>query len=180
MGLLDQVLGGVLGQVLGGAQGGSRAALIQAVLGMLLQNAVGGRGGAGGGGGLTDILGSVLGGGQRGGMGGGLGGALNGGLGGLGDLFKQAGMRQQFDSWTAQGPNMAISPDQIASAFGDGQLAKLAEEAGMSTEQVRRELADILPGMVDRMTPGGAMPRQDLGADELGSWMSDVLGGGRR
>lgn len=177
MGLFDQMLGGVLGQVLGGAQGGSRAALIQAVLGMLLQNAAGGRGGIGsGGGGLTDILGSVLGGGQRGG----LGGALNGGLGGLGDLFNQAGMRQQFDSWTAQGANMAVSPDQIAAAFGDGQLAKLAEQAGMSTEAVSRELADILPGMIDRMTPGGSMPKQDLGADELGSWMSDVLSGGRR
>jgi uncharacterized protein YidB (DUF937 family) len=171
MGILDQILGGVLGQALGGTQGGGRAALIQAVLGMMLQGSAGNRGG----GGLADVLGGVLGGGQPGG----LGGALNGGLGGLGDLFNQAGMRRQFDSWTAQGPNMAVSPDDITSALGDGQLAKLAEQAGMSRDEASRELADILPGMVDRMTPGGAMPRQDLGADELGSWMSDVLNGRR-
>jgi uncharacterized protein YidB (DUF937 family) len=185
MGVLDQILGGVLGQVLGGAQGGayggaqggSRAALIQAVLAMLLQGGLG-RGGHAGGGGLADVLGGLLGGGQPG-ADPRLGGALRGGLGGMADMFRQAGMQRQVDSWIAQGPNLAVSPNEITAALGESQLSQLAEQSGMSRSDVSRELADILPGMVDRMTPGGEMPRQDLGADELGTWMSDVLNGRR-
>ena len=74
---------------------------------------------------------------------------------------------------------MAVSPADISAAFGDAHLTQLAEQSGMSREDVLRELADVPPGMVDRMTPGGEMPRQDLGTDELGSWMSDVLNGRR-
>lgn len=179
MGVLDQFLGGVLGQALGGSQGGTRGALIQAVIAMLLQGGAN-RGGYAGraGGGLTDVLGGLLGGGQPG-ADPRLGGALRGGLGGMSDMFRQAGLQQQVDSWIAQGPNMAVSPDQITAAFGDSQLTQLAEQSGMSRDDVSRELADVLPGLVDTMTPGGEMPRQDLGADELGTWMSNVLGGRR-
>lgn len=178
MGVLDQILGGVLGQALGGQQGGTRGALIQAVIAMLLQGGMNRGGHAGRGGGLTDVLGGILGGGQPG-ADPRLGGALRGGLGGMSDIFRQAGLQQQVDSWIAPGPNMAVSPDEITSAFGEKQLNLLAEQSGMSREDVSRELADVLPGLVDTMTPGGEMPRQDLGADELGTWMSNVLGGRR-
>lgn len=177
MGILDQILGGVLGQAAGGARGGTRAALTQAVLAMLLQGAMG-RGGSGRGGGLSDILGGLLGGGQGAGNSQ-LGGALRGGLGDLSDMFRRAGLQGQVDSWIAQGPNRAVSPTEIATAFGDGQLERLAEESGMSREDVSRELAEILPGMVDTMTPGGQLPKQDLGEEEFGAWMSNVLGGRR-
>jgi uncharacterized protein YidB (DUF937 family) len=184
MGILDQVLGGVLGQALGGGRGGTQAALIQAVIGMLLQGGLGGRAtggaGVGGGGGLADVLGGLLGGGQPGaggqpGGGGQLGGLLTGGLGGLTEIFGRAGMRQQVDSWVAQGPNMAISPDQIAAAFGTERLGQLAEQAGMTHAEAAGQLSEILPGLVDRLTPGGAMPRADLGVDDFGAMMSGIL-----
>jgi len=175
MGILDQVLGGVLGQALGGGRGGAQGALIQAVLGMLLQGGAGGRAmGGGAGGGLSDVLGGMLRGGQPG-AGGQLGGMLNGGLGGLTDIFGQAGMRRQIDSWIAQGPNMAVSPQEIAGAFGPERMAELAAQAGVSHEEAARHLSEILPNLVDRMTPGGAMPRADLGAEEFGAMMSNML-----
>ncbi|MBM3621361.1 MAG: DUF937 domain-containing protein [Alphaproteobacteria bacterium] len=184
MGILDQLLGGVLGQALGGGRGGTQAALIQAVIGMLLQGGLGGRptGGAGGaGGGLSDVLGGLLRGGQPGAGGqplgatDQLGGLLSGGLGGLTEVFGQAGMRQQVDSWIAQGPNMAVSPDQITKAFGMDRLGDLAAQAGMTQAEAAGQLAEILPGLVDRMTPGGAMPRADLGVDDFGAMMSGIL-----
>lgn len=185
MGILDQILGGVLGQALGGGRGGTQAALIQAVIGMLLQGGLGGRQMGGSGGGLSDVLGGLLRGGQPGagvqpgagqlGGGGQLGGLLSGGLGGLTEIFGQAGMRQQVDSWVAQGPNMAISPDQIAAAFGTERLGELAAQVGMSQQETAGQLAEILPGLVDRMTPGGAMPRADLNVDDFGAMMSGIL-----
>ena len=178
MGMLDQILGGVLGQALGGGQGGAKAALIQAVLGMLLQGGAGGRPVAGSGGGLSDVLGGLVRGAQPGAggqPGDPLGGMLNGGLGGLAEIFGQAGMRQQVDSWIAHGPNMAVSPDEIAGALGKERLGELAAQAGMSHEEAAGHLSEILPGLVDQMTPGGAMPREDLSADEFGSMMSGIL-----
>ncbi len=195
MGILDQILGGVLGQALGGGRGGAQAALIQAVIGMLLQGGLGGRAAGGSGGGLADVLGGLLRGGQPGAGGqlgagqlgagplgagplGGadqLGGLLSGGLGGLTEIFGQAGMRQQVDSWIAQGPNMAISPDQITKAFGMDRLGDLAAQAGMTQAEAASQLSEILPGLVDRMTPGGAMPRADLGVDDFGAMMSGIL-----
>ncbi len=175
MGILDQVLGGVLGQALGGGRGGTQGALIQAVLGMLLQGGTGGRPMGSSGGGLSDVVGGLVRGGGQPGGGGQLGGMLNGGLGGLAEIFGQAGMRQQVDSWIAQGPNMAVSPQEIAGALGKERLGELAAQAGMSHEEAAGQLSEILPSLVDRMTPGGAMPREDLGADEFGTMMSDML-----
>ncbi len=174
MGILDQILGGVLGQALGGGRGGTRGALIQAVIGMLLQGGAGGRQMGGAGGGLSDVLGGLVRGGQPGG-GGQLGGMLGGGLGGLAEVFGQAGMRRQVDSWIAQGPNMAVSPQEIAGALGKERLGELAAQAGMTQEEAAGQLSDILPNLVDRMTPGGAMPRENLDADEFGSMMSGLL-----
>lgn len=178
MGILDQVLGGVLGQALGGGRGGPQGALIQAVLGMLLQGGAGGRPMGGAGGGLSDVLGGLVRGAQPGAgvpPNGQLGGLLNGGLGGLTEIFGQAGMRQQVDSWIAHGPNMAVSPDQIVSALGKERVGELAAQVGMSHDEAAGHLSQILPGLVDHMTPGGAMPREDLSADEFGAMMSNML-----
>lgn len=186
MGILDQILGGVLGQALGGGRGGTQAALIQAVIGMLLQGGLGGRQTGGAGGGLSDVLGGLLRGGQPGAglqagaggqpdVGGQLGGLLSGGLGGLAEIFGQAGMRQQVDSWISPGANMAISPDQIAAAFGTERLGELAAQVGMTHAETASQLSEILPGLVDRMTPGGAMPRADLNVNDFGAMMSGIL-----
>lgn len=177
MGMLDQILGGVLGQALGGGRGGTQGALIQAVLGMLLQGGTAPRS-AGQAGGLSDVLGGLVRGGQAGGDGR-LGSVLSGGLGGLAEIFGQAGMRRQVDSWIARGPNMAVSPHEITTALGKERLGELAAQAGMSQDEAAGQLSEILPGLVDRMTPEGGMPREDLGADDLGAMVSDILNGRR-
>jgi uncharacterized protein YidB (DUF937 family) len=100
---------------------------------------------------------------------------LNGGLGGLTEIFGQAGMRRQVDSWVAHGPNMAVSPDEVAGALGKERLGELAAQAGISHEEAAGHLSEILPDLVDRMTPGGAMPSGDLNADQFGAMMSGIL-----
>jgi uncharacterized protein YidB (DUF937 family) len=193
MALLDDLLGGIMRNAMGGSSGGSaKAALIQAVLAMLLQRGLGGGvqpGGVqpggmqprGGGlpGGLDNILGGLTGAGSRPGMGG-LGGALGGGLGGLGQIFEQAGMGDQVNSWISTGRNMAVSPDQIGAAFGEERLGQLAEMAGMSRHETADQLSQILPDLVDGLTPRGSLPQgDDLTQDDLGQLVSRVLAGGR-
>jgi uncharacterized protein YidB (DUF937 family) len=139
--------GGGLGDILGGALGGALGG--------------GGRGG-GGGGGLGDVLGGMLGGGTGGA--GGAGGIDLGGLGGLGGLleqFQRAGLGQQAQSWVSTGENQPLSPDAVEKVFGPGALDEIARRSGLSTTEASQGLAQLLPEVVDRVTPDGTLPDDD-------------------
>jgi uncharacterized protein YidB (DUF937 family) len=124
-------LGDVLGQVLG--QGGPAM-----------------RAGPAGGGGLDDLLGQILG-----------GGAAAGGLGGLLEQMRRAGMADQADSWVQRGPNLPISPDALDQIFGRGGMSEIARQAGISEDEARSGLSELLPEVVDRVTPNGNVPDMD-------------------
>jgi uncharacterized protein YidB (DUF937 family) len=102
-------------------------------------------------GGLGDLLGQVLGGG-----GGGASGA--GGLGGLLEQLSRAGFGEQADSWVARGPNKTISPDAMTQIFGRDGLAQISRQAGVSEDEATRGLAELLPEVVDHVTPEGSLP----------------------
>jgi uncharacterized protein YidB (DUF937 family) len=90
-------------------------------------------------------------------------GAL-GGLGGVQDMFRRAGMSHQVDSWIGTGDNLPVSADDIRRALGDsGRLGQLAQAAGMSEDEAANDLSDILPDLVNQLTPQGSIP--EGGAD---------------
>ena len=93
----------------------------------------------------------------------------NGGIEGLLAKFQQAGMGQQAQSWIGTGQNLPISADALSQIFGQGQLGQIAQQLGMSHEQVASGLAQSLPQVVDHMTPGGEIPAEhnDLVAQAL-------------
>lgn len=189
MGLLDSILGaamgggqqqgglGALGGLLGGGQGGAanpKMMILQAVLGMM-------SGGGGqqqpAGGGALGALGGLLGGGggqQAAGSGPGLGAVLGGvgGLGGLLGMMKQAGLGEQADSWVSTGENMPVDGQQISQVFGNERIQQMAQQFGLSPEEVSGHLAQILPEVVNHVTPNGAVPQQD----ELGGTIGSLLG----
>lgn len=141
MGLLDQVIGGLMG---GAGSGGSP---LQGVLMSLL----GGQQGAAGG---------QASGGQAYGQGTpnqGAGGAA-GGLGGLLAAFQQAGLGQIAQSWISNGPNQPVSPQQLQSALGQGQVQSMANQAGMAPQDFLTQLSQHLPQAVDGVTPHGRLP----------------------
>jgi uncharacterized protein YidB (DUF937 family) len=177
MGLLDSVIG-ALGQ--GGGGNNSQAALINAVLTMLQGG--GAQQGGGGGGGLGAVLGSMLGGGAQGGGGmggGGLGGLAGGGLGGLLEQFSRNGMGDVAKSWISTGENMPVSADQISQVFGRDTLGSLASQLGMGQGEVAGQLSQILPGLVDKLTPQGQIPQGDvqgMGVDDIVGMLGGLLG----
>jgi len=89
---------------------------------------------------------------------GGEGGGLLEGLGGLLDRFRQSGQGKTIDSWIGTGPNEPASPGQIGSALGPNILKTLAEQSGLSEEELLKQLSQVLPGVVDKLTPGGRLP----------------------
>lgn len=151
MGLLDQILGGVTGGMQGqapaGRSSGSGAliALLPIVLSMLSN-----RGGAG--------MGSAA----PSGMGMGAGGL--GGMGGLGGLLEQltrSGYGQQASSWVGTGANEPLPPQAWTQIFEPRQLSAIASEAGVSEEEAQQGLSQLMPEVVDRLTPQGQVPPVD-------------------
>jgi uncharacterized protein YidB (DUF937 family) len=81
-----------------------------------------------------------------------------GGLGGLAEKFNQAGMGGIIASWIGKGENLPISAEQISSVLGSGTLSNLARQLGIDPEQASGQLAQMLPGLIDQLTPHGTLP----------------------
>ena len=176
MGLLDSILGAALGG--GGGQaagGGGNAALLNMVLGMLA-NGQGGQGGQGGGG-LGGMLGSALGGALGGGGGAAAGGGGLAGLGQLMEQFQRSGLGDVAGSWVSTGQNLPISPDQLGQVLGGDKVAGMASQLGMNPGDLLGQLSQLLPEVVDKVTPNGQIPQaSDLGnLGQLGSLLGGML-----
>jgi uncharacterized protein YidB (DUF937 family) len=82
----------------------------------------------------------------------------HGGLEGLVRSFQDRGLGGIVDSWVSTGRNLPISADQIAQGLGSDQLSSLASQLGMSQGDVSSKLAQLLPDVVDKLTPNGQVP----------------------
>jgi uncharacterized protein YidB (DUF937 family) len=86
------------------------------------------------------------------------GGGAAGGLGGLLEHLQRTGYGEQANSWVSRGPNQTIPPDAMAQIFGRDGLAQISQQAGISEEDASRGLSQLLPEVVDRVTPDGDVP----------------------
>ncbi len=85
-------------------------------------------------------------------------GGLLGGLGGLIDKFRGAGYGQTVDSWVGKGPNQPVTPTQVQHSLGGATISDLARQAGMSEDDLMAQLAQVMPDLVDKLTPQGRLP----------------------
>jgi uncharacterized protein YidB (DUF937 family) len=149
MGLLDEVLSKA-------APGGNLSKPLMIALGALLVGKMMGGGGSSqqssapslapeaGGSGLPD-------------------GGLLGGLGGLLNKLQNAGQGDAVNSWVGPGQNKPIDPGQLGSALGPKTVSQVAQQAGVSEQDLLSQLAKSLPGIVDQLTPNGRIPSlQDI------------------
>jgi uncharacterized protein YidB (DUF937 family) len=82
----------------------------------------------------------------------------SGGLQGLMRQMQKSGYGNQVQSWIGTGQNMPITPDVLAEILGQGRMSEMAQQLGMSKEDVAGRLSQALPDVVDRMTPQGRIP----------------------
>jgi uncharacterized protein YidB (DUF937 family) len=138
MGLLDSLLGDVMGSAVGSNGAQSSANPLGSVLASL-----------GGGnqqqtGNLLTAAMSML--------------QQNGGLGGVLDTLRKSGLGAQADSWVGTGANMPVSADQLQQAFGGPAIGNVASQLGLSHGDASSAMAQILPELVNQLTPNGQMP----------------------
>ena len=99
-----------------------------------------------------------------------------GGLGGLIAKFQRAGLGNVVSSWVGSGQNQPVSGDQLTDVLGADTMAELAEKLGTSQGDAAGQLSDILPDLIDRLTPQGQAPAGGLGnADDLIGMLGGLL-----
>ena len=83
----------------------------------------------------------------------------HGGVQGIVSQLESQGLGATARSWVSTGANQAISGEELSRAFGSSPvLAQLAAKAGISPQDLAAKLSQALPGAIDRLTPGGAVP----------------------
>ena len=100
---------------------------------------------------------------------------LLGGQGGLNNLigqFASKGLGDVINSWVGTGKNLPITGDQLHSVLGPDTVKNLASKLGMDSGALTSQLSNLLPQVVDKLTPEGKVPEGDI----MGKGM-DLLGG---
>jgi uncharacterized protein YidB (DUF937 family) len=148
MGLLDDLIGNVFGAASGRNQ---RQDPLSSVLGGLAGGSQGQGGNL-----LLQLALSLL--------------QQNGGLEGVLGRFRQGGLGQQADSWVSNGENMNISANELQQIFGSSTLRDLASQLGMPEEQAGSTMAQVLPELINHLTPQGQVPAN--GDEEIAQGLS--------
>jgi uncharacterized protein YidB (DUF937 family) len=102
----------------------------------------------------------------------------HGGISGLVQQFQSAGLGGVVQSWVGSGQNQSVDPGQLSQALGgsSGPLGQFAQQLGLDHGAASSLLAQMLPKVVDQLTPNGEvgehnqlgdMARQLLGSSKL-------------
>ena len=100
---------------------------------------------------------------------------LLGGQGGLQNLigqFTSKGLGDIVGSWVSTGKNLPVSGDQLQNVLGKDTIGNLASKLGMDSGALTLQLTNLLPNVVDKLTPDGKVPEGDIM-----SQATDLLGG---
>ena len=128
--------------------------------------------------GLLDQLGGMLG--QGGGSDaiGAIGNPIeqHGGLGGLVQQLQNGGLSDIVASWVGTGANLPVSADALQQALGSDRIGQIAASLGLSTDQAAGSLAQLLPQVVDQLTPNGSIEGGGLLEQGLGLLKGKLFG----
>lgn len=98
-----------------------------------------------------------------------------GGVAGLVQSFHEKGLGEIASSWVGTGQNLPISAEQIQQVLGSEQVKQLAAKAGISPDVAGSSVAQLLPTLIDKLTPNGQIPQQS-NLMEMGMSLLQSLG----
>jgi uncharacterized protein YidB (DUF937 family) len=85
-----------------------------------------------------------------------------GGLAGLVQRLQAGGLGQEVSSWISTGENLPVSAEQLQQALGGRTIEDVAAQLGLSREEAAQKLSGLLPQIIDKLTPEGALPEGGL------------------
>ena len=100
-----------------------------------------------------------------------------GGLSGLVQQFHDRGLGGLVSSWVSTGQNLPISADQLQHVLGSDQVKELAAKAEVSPETASSHLSQLLPMLIDKLTPNGQLPEASNSTSSMLETGLDMLKG---
>ena len=86
------------------------------------------------------------------------------------ERFEQNGMSDVLNSWVSRGENLPISPEALQGVLGTETVETIAQQLGLSRRVAADRLSQMLPYVLDKLTPHGRVPDGGLGD------MGDLMG----
>jgi uncharacterized protein YidB (DUF937 family) len=74
-------------------------------------------------------------------------------LDGIVASLKEKGLKDTVSSWIGTGENQPINPEKIKEALGVQRIEELAEQAKMKASEIPQALSNLLPQIIDKLTP---------------------------
>ena len=100
-----------------------------------------------------------------------------GGSGGLADMvsaFSRGGLGDVMSSWVGGGPNKPVDPGALANVLGPDVIGQFARQAGIGHGDASSVLAQLLPEVVNHMTPQGKVPQGNDLEGAIGSLLGQL------
>ena len=70
-------------------------------------------------------------------------------------MLEEKGLGSVVGSWIGSGQNLPISTDQLNSVLHCDALNQVASKFGLDPNQLQSMMTQLLPHVVDKMTPNG-------------------------
>ena len=100
-----------------------------------------------------------------------------GGLSGLVEKFNSNGLGDIVASWVGKGENQPVTGDQMANTLGMDKISEIASSLGISQSQAADGLASVLPQLIDKLTPDGSVPENNILQQGLSLLAKHILKG---
>ncbi|MBL8034125.1 MAG: DUF937 domain-containing protein [Leptospiraceae bacterium] len=85
-------------------------------------------------------------------------------LEGIVNTLREKGLKDTVASWVGTGENQPINPEKIKEALGVHKIEELAAQAKMKASEVPQALSNLLPQIIDKLTPDGKEPENGIAA----------------
>jgi uncharacterized protein YidB (DUF937 family) len=89
-------------------------------------------------------------------------GGQSGGLNGFIQQFSSKGLGDLVSSWVGTGKNLPISAEQIQHVLGSDTVKNIASKMGIDPNSAASQLSNLLPQVIDKLTPNGKVPEGDI------------------
>ncbi len=99
------------------------------------------------------------------------------GLEALVEKLRNGGLGDRVESWSSTGANRPVAPQELEQALGTGEADRLASGSGMERSGLLAVLSQVLPRLIDGLTPQGRLPTQgEVPEGGLGGMLRQILG----
>ena len=99
------------------------------------------------------------------------------GLEALVEKLRSGGLADRVESWISTDANRPVAPQELEQALSTEEADRLASNTGMERPGLLALLSQMLPRLVDGMTPQGRLPTQgEMPEGGIGAMLRQILG----